>query len=580
MGGYPALSIRPPQAKRPMESLGQMMQLKNMMLKQKSDELDLAQAQRQDQRQRKLEHDSSLVDQLLEGSGGDYRSKLQQIYDINPELGMAWEKQIDEIDKLSYERKKELFEMMGEKYEYLSSIAEGISDQRTYELAIQQAVRDGALDQETGQGYLETPYDPAMIERFRRQAMSAQQVATFENNKLDRERQESGDRSENAMEDMEAIGKLFSGAKSQGSFDQRMSYARNKGFPEGLLELVGDEYTPESMEMAQLWATTDDKNLGGTKEFGGYIWMWNPSSRTYDIRLGKSKKTGRAQDESMEEALSIIDDLELTGDEALAKMVPSLRGLVEGLLNYELDIGRITSIRSGRREKLVALARSVDPTFDMTQYSARAAVRRSFTSGKDKQTITSLNTVIGHLDELRQKGAALDTGSWQAINWAQNLLSEATGDPNITNFGIALTAVVDELSAIFKATGSTDTSIKQWEKSMYASMSPAQLEGGLETAMKLIVSRMEALSGIYEVGMGKPRDFRFLNEKSRSILERTPGSETLLEMDNIGEKLVGGGEAPEGTVLMRGPDGEEWDIPEELAERFLKENPGVVRVGQ
>jgi len=207
---------------------------------------------------------------------------------------------------------------------------------------------------------------------------------------------------------------------------------------------------------------------------------------------------------------------------------------VKKIANYEMDL-KTLSFRGGSREKYMGLAALYDPSFDQTQYQARVSARRDFTSGKSANNIRSLNTVVGHLDSLKKASDVLDNAPVKLWNFIANQGLTQTGDSRVVRFNAAANAVESELANVFKGMGATDQEIKAWREQLSSSQSPEQLHGAIDQLIDLISSRMYALDAQYKVAMGKPKEFRILNDNSRKILENMGGSaQQMLEADQGG----------------------------------------------
>lgn len=232
-------------------------------------------------------------------------------------------------------------------------------------------------------------------------------------------------------------------------------------------------------------------------------------------------------------------ELGVTGEDYLKTVPPRLQELVKSIADYKADLSKVTSLRGNERQRLAAMVMQYDPTFDMSQYGARSALRREFVSGKAAANIRSLNTAVGHLNDLSKAAGALDNYSWQFINSVTNWASEKTGDPRVTNFKVKANAVEGELASVFKGTGATDQEIKAWREAINSSQSPEQLKGVIEGAIELMGSRMNALTSQFETGLRKPKDFQILNQKSRKILEGLGFDPDTMERDGTVAKLGG-----------------------------------------
>ena len=219
-----------------------------------------------------------------------------------------------------------------------------------------------------------------------------------------------------------------------------------------------------------------------------------------------------------------------TPDQRLSQVPAQYRALVQSIVNYQADPARVTSMRGGHREQVMGWVYQVDPSYDMSQYASRAALRKDFNSGKGAANIRSLNTAIGHLDTLRTAGQDLNNSWAPALNAVENFASSAAGKAKLARFNAAADAVTSEMANVFKGSGATDQEIKAWRNSLSPNMSPAQLDGSINQMLTLMGSRMDTLQGQYSGGMGRPTDFRFLNEKSRKILTRL-GAHGLVDSD-------------------------------------------------
>ena len=125
-----------------------------------------------------------------------------------------------------------------------------------------------------------------------------------------------------------------------------------------------------------------------------------------------------------------------------------------------------------------------------------------------------------HLDSLSNAADKLDNAGPQFWNYIANKgLTAVAGDPRVTNFNTAATAVANELGTVFKNTGATDQEIKQWRENISSSQSPEQLHGSINTALDLLRGRMEALHNQWEQTMGKPKEIPLLSPNSAKILQ-------------------------------------------------------------
>jgi hypothetical protein len=206
----------------------------------------------------------------------------------------------------------------------------------------------------------------------------------------------------------------------------------------------------------------------------------------------------------------------------LAKLPPETQGLIKGLTDYTLDATKISSVRGDARQKLVAAAKRYDPSFDMTQFAARQKMRSSVAGGPIGQNLQALNTVIGHIGDLTDKGEKLSNTSYPLWNTVKNAWgSNVMGDPGPTNFEESRQAVASEMAKVFRGAGSmSEKEIGDWKDTLSSAQSPAQMKGAIQTALHLLSSRLDAVKSQYNTTMNKPWNTPFLNPKSQEVLKK------------------------------------------------------------
>lgn len=230
----------------------------------------------------------------------------------------------------------------------------------------------------------------------------------------------------------------------------------------------------------------------------------------------------------------------------ISQFTPNVQALAKQLVEYKIPLptGMALSNPKSVWNAAIQAAGILDPTFDATQYPARLAMRKDFTSGKAAQTITALNTVIGHLDTLNKNGQALENAAIPIFNRGVNVVKTGTGNPAVKNFDVAKNAVADELLRVFRSTGGTETEVQSWKEQFDSSGSPEQLKGAINQAVELIGSRVSALQDQYDRGFGKPQNFKFFTPKSEKILQELSG-----------ESPTATPTAPGGSISVTAPDG-------------------------
>lgn len=260
-----------------------------------------------------------------------------------------------------------------------------------------------------------------------------------------------------------------------------------------------------------------------------------------------------------------------TGDAFLKTLDPFTASLVKKIANYEADVTKASSMRGGgkgdtERLRLLKQVAQYDPTYDMTQYASRNAVRADFTKGKAANNIRSLNTAVKHIGSLAEAVKGLENFDTPALNWIGNAYQKQTGDKRVVQFKMAANAVESELASLFKGTGATDQEIKAWRENLSENMSPEQLNGAITTAVELMTGRLAALSSQWQSTMGKPRDFVILSKQSRETLKKLG-----VDPDEFDTGITAGGAGGQ-SIPPAVPGGRQLD--DATAQQFLKQAGG------
>jgi hypothetical protein len=246
----------------------------------------------------------------------------------------------------------------------------------------------------------------------------------------------------------------------------------------------------------------------------------------------------------------------------LKSLDPDTAALVKGIADYQLDPTKTTSMRSDQRQKMIALVQQYDPTFDMSQYGARAQAKKAYTTGQQGQTITSANTVIGHLANLADDASKLGNGDFMPLNAVSNAVKGAFSNADLSKFNSDKKAVASELAKFFKGTGATDlTTTEEWQGIFDQNTGPGALKAVVQNVVaNLMKSRLDEMRSQYTAAMGKPADFKFITPETESVLKKLglkasdldPGASDAASPPDAGAGAGDQQDYPEGTVIEDG----------------------------
>jgi hypothetical protein len=320
--------------------------------------------------------------------------------------------------------------------------------------------------------------------------------------------------------------------------------ARYKGLRETYVQR-GDGTTPEERsEVAQKF----DDVIGMLQAIQG-----DHVTRKLDLR----KKEAEITESTKAKYKTSSDSASDTDDD---------NSIVAGMLDGSLDITKTASIRSGRREHLIALAKQRDPNFNMMTYNQRLAVNQKFTSGKAADQISSLNTFAGHVGDASQLVNALRNEGSPWINKPMNAVRKGLGNEAIGPFQAALEAAKDEYLTFLKAGHAPQKSeVDLAENLLNTNMTPAQLQSTLKQMGHTVLIRANSLNSEYRRTFGK--DYPMLSDHAKQALS------------NLGLKEIGSGSQSssqnDGTVRIQASDGRIHRIPKDKLSAAQQRDPGA-----
>ena len=255
---------------------------------------------------------------------------------------------------------------------------------------------------------------------------------------------------------------------------------------------------------------------------------------------------------------------------------------VKGLTDYTMNPVNLSArIPAGGgmsdREKYLALAHQYDPSFDESQFNARAAFNKNWTSGQTMTNRIAINTGINHLQELTQAAVALQNKHFQSgfgpftsqYNTVADLIKAHSGDPAVSAYNSAANKVATELAKIYKGTASpTEQEIAEERKNLDLGLSPEQLSAVVGTSVNLIAGRLQPLVEEYQNTMGQPPKDPVIGDSARQAIIQMRQAGTNIDIS----RLDPGNE-------WRYMDNKEYmsNNPDQagLAGSIIKSNPGI-----
>lgn len=266
----------------------------------------------------------------------------------------------------------------------------------------------------------------------------------------------------------------------------------------------------DSGEVATLKALQSDPALMATYR------QLHPAGGSEDSALGKRLAMARQMGATPEQlkqmvlgtagsngaAPDIPGNANATGDAYLHSLDQQTAAQVKALADGRMAFPTGTALKSPYWQGMLGAVSQYDPSFDAINYNARSGTRKGFTSGKEAQTVNSLNTVAEHLGTLSDYADQLNNTSLPAWNRLKNYAAQETGDPRIARFNTAKKAAADEVAKVWRSTGGSEADIQENLKNLDGAQSPEQLHAAIGTLVQLIGGKLSALQDQYAQGMG------------------------------------------------------------------------------
>lgn len=210
-----------------------------------------------------------------------------------------------------------------------------------------------------------------------------------------------------------------------------------------------------------------------------------------------------------------------TGDALLQKLPPPIAGQVKALAEGRQAFPSGAALSKPYWQNMLGMVAKYDPSFDAVNYNARAATRKSFTSGNNANAINGLNTAIAHLDELSNSADGLNNTDIQLWNKVKNAASEEFGNKNITNFKATVNRLAPEIVRAYRGSGGSEKDIQDALHDFSTAASPEQLHGAIAQTVKLMQGKLEALQDQYQKGMGTTAaGLQILTPKSQQTVQK------------------------------------------------------------
>lgn len=158
---------------------------------------------------------------------------------------------------------------------------------------------------------------------------------------------------------------------------------------------------------------------------------------------------------------------------------------------------------------VMSLVAQIKPDYDATGYGTHQKAEKDFGTGKQGNTVRSLNVATQHLDTLEHSIDAMNNGNFPLVNQIANQFGYQTGNTAKSNFDAIKHIVADEVVKAVVGSGGALADREAAAKQIDAAKSPEQLRGVIRQFKELMGGQLVGLKQQYESAGGKNFD-RFL----------------------------------------------------------------------
>lgn len=208
-----------------------------------------------------------------------------------------------------------------------------------------------------------------------------------------------------------------------------------------------------------------------------------------------------------------------------------------------------------------------NPDYRAQNFNTSNKTQAAFGTGKQGDTVRSLNVSISHLQTLRELGAALQNGDVNVINAARQKFAEQFGVPAPTNFDTAKSIVADEVAKGVIGGQSAQSDRETLAASLRRERSPQAINGAINTFQELLAGQMRGLKEQFVGNIFMPQ--KLAEDMFNAKL--LPETRTVLEKTRASHEGGGGGQAKPKVIKASDKDWQETALKHHMTVPQAKE---------
>jgi len=173
------------------------------------------------------------------------------------------------------------------------------------------------------------------------------------------------------------------------------------------------------------------------------------------------------------------------------------------------------AMRSPYGQSVMSRVKELNPDYRAGDVESSIKATKDFATGKNGNTVRSLNVAVSHLDTLGELSDALNNNDINLFNKLGNAYAQQTGSPIPTSFNAAKKIVADEIVKGIVGSGGGVSDREEAANTINAANSPAQLKGVIDTYKQLLGGQLSGLKQQYETTTGKKDFNKFISPNTQ-----------------------------------------------------------------
>ena len=299
--------------------------------------------------------------------------------------------------------------------------------------------------------------------------------------------------------------------EDKGKIPRTFNYARVKAGLQSYSDMLKGKETEKKDDRADASAALAEKRFENTEK---------NEDRRYALSEHNSARADR-------NSANIASALQGLTPEAISDSADKLRnGMPIGLpmrggaaAKAAVEIAN-TAARQARGDYSVATNAAQDARQGKAETTGEIASVKAFSTGKQGDTVRSINVAMSHLDTLREAAAALKNGDTPMFNRLAQTISQQTGHPAPTTFDGIKQIVGDELVKGVVGSGGGQGDREEMAKTISRVNSPGQFEAIFDNYQSLLGGQLGGLKRQYKTSTKRSDFDTHLSERSKSLMPK------------------------------------------------------------